>query len=71
MNKIQIAPWGRIVPRFERAGGPVVGVLYHMSDGRLFISEARSGSYALQLNGRERIFPDRTSMTRWVKAHLV
>lgn len=58
------------MPWVERAGGPLVGLLY-MIGGRMIISEKRGDNYALLLNGRERVFPDRTSMTRWVKSHLV
>ena len=65
MNKIQVSPWGTIVPWVER------GVVYHLADNRLYIAEVRNGTFVLLLNGREKSFPDRTTMTRWVKAHLV
>lgn len=71
MNKIQFSPWGTIVPWVERSGGPLVGWIYCLNDGRVLIAEVRSGFCALSLNGREKSFPDRTSMTRWVKSHLV
>lgn len=70
MNKIQVSPWGTIVPWVERANGPLVGLLY-MIRGRMTIAEKRGDGFALLLNGREKTFPERTSMTRWVKAHLV
>jgi len=70
MNTIQQTPWGMIVPWVERADGPLVGLLY-MIGGRMIIAEKRGESFALLLNGKERFFPDRTSMTKWVKTHLV
>ena len=70
MNTIQQTPWGTIVPWVERVNGPLVGLLY-MIGGRMIIAEKRGDNYALLLNGREKSFPDRTTMTRWVKAHLV
>ena len=70
MNAIQQTPWGTIVPWVERVDGPLVGLVYMIS-GRMILAELREDNYALRLNGREKIFPDRTSMTRWVKAHLV
>lgn len=70
MNKSQICSWGVIVPWYERTDGPLVGVVY-LVGGRTIIAENRGGSYALMLNGRERVFPDRTTATKWVKTHLV
>ena len=70
MNNSQIAPWGAIVPWVERAGEPSKGVLY-LVGSRFYIAEYRNGALVLTLNGRERSFPDRTSLTRWVKTHLV
>lgn len=70
MNNMQVTPWGTIVPWVERADGPLVGLLY-MIGGRMIVAEKRGESFALLLNGREKTFPERTSMTRWVKAHLV
>lgn len=70
MNNMQVTPWGTIVPWVERANGPLVGLLY-MIGGRMIIAEKRGESFALLLNGREKIFPERVTMTRWVKTHLV
>ena len=70
MNAIQQTPWGTIVPWVERAG-ELVGVVYHLADNRLYIAIVRNGTFVLLLNGREKTFPERTSMTRWVKMHLV
>ena len=70
MNNMQVTPWGRIVPWVERVDGPLVGLLY-MIGGRMIVAEKRGESFALLLNGREKNFPERTSMTRWVKTHLV
>lgn len=70
MNNMQVTPWGTIVPWVERANGPLVGLLY-MIGGRMIVAEKRGESFALLLNGREKTFPERTSMTRWVKSHLV
>ena len=70
MNTMQVTPWGRIVPWVERANGPLVGLLY-MIRGRMIIAEKRGDGFALLLNGREKIFPERVTMTKWVKTHLV
>ena len=70
MNNMQKTPWGVIVPRVERANGPLVGLLY-MIGGRMIVAEKRGDNFALLLNGREKNFPERTTMTRWVKTHLV
>lgn len=70
MNNMQVTPWGTIVPWVERADGPLVGLLYVIG-GRMIVAEKRGESFALLLNGREKTFPERTSMTRWVKSHLV
>lgn len=70
MNNMQVTPWGTIVPWVERVDGPLVGLVYMIS-GRMILAERRGDNYALLLNGREKIFPKRTTMTKWVKTHLV
>mgnify|MGYP006873023770 CR=1 FL=1 len=71
MNKMQINPWGITVPWVERYGGPLKGILYRLNDGRMIVAEVCEGGFSLELNGRERIFPSREIMTKWVKAHFV
>lgn len=71
MRKTQITPWGLIVPRFERISDEPVAFIYAIGGRRAYYAEKRGDSYILLLNGREKSFHDRVSMTRWVKTHLV
>lgn len=48
-------------------------IMYRMNDGRNFFADLTGGKYALTDSNYNQLgeFPDRVTMTRWVKSHLV
>ena len=68
---IQHLSWGIVMHFYEDAGDRYEGVTYLLPGKQVYAKFLNGGFVYRPLNGKERVFPDRTSMTRWVKSHLV